>query len=44
VEVGKLADLVLWTPADFGVKPKMVIKSGMVSYAQMVNFSPFSKK
>ncbi|KAF2666784.1 urease alpha-subunit, N-terminal domain protein [Microthyrium microscopicum] len=35
VEVGKLADLVLWTPANFGVKPKLVLKSGMVSYAQM---------
>ncbi|KAF2128129.1 urease [Dothidotthia symphoricarpi CBS 119687] len=35
VEVGKLADLVLWTPANFGVKPKLVIKSGMCSYAQM---------
>ncbi|KAF2458202.1 hypothetical protein BDY21DRAFT_341862 [Lineolata rhizophorae] len=38
VEVGKLADLVLWNPANFGTKPKMVIKSGMISYAQMVSF------
>ncbi|KAG6999709.1 hypothetical protein G7Y79_00033g068970 [Physcia stellaris] len=35
VEVGKLADLVIWTPANFGTKPKSVIKSGMLSYAQM---------
>lgn len=35
VEVGKLADLVVWEPANFGVKPKTVIKSGMISYAQM---------
>ncbi|KAI9719456.1 MAG: Urease [Candelaria pacifica] len=35
VEVGKLADLVLWSPANFGTKPSMVIKSGMISYAQM---------
>lgn len=38
VEVGKLADLVLWTPANFGTKPKMVIKSGMISHMQMVSF------
>ena len=37
VEVGKLADLCLWDPASFGVKPRMVLKSGMISYAQMVN-------
>ncbi|MCJ1433576.1 Urease [Xylographa pallens] len=35
VEVGKLADLCLWKPANFGTKPSMVIKSGMISYAQM---------
>ncbi|TKA63974.1 Urease, partial [Cryomyces minteri] len=35
VEVGKVADLVLWNPASFGVKPSIVIKSGMISYAQM---------
>ena len=37
VEVDKLADLVLWTPANFGTKPTMVLKSGMISYMQMVN-------
>jgi urease len=35
VEIGKLADLVVWEPRNFGVKPKLVIKSGMISYAQM---------
>ena len=36
VEVGKLADLVLWSPANFGTKPTMVVKSGMISHMQMV--------
>ncbi|MSP04428.1 MAG: urease subunit alpha [Acetobacteraceae bacterium] len=35
VEVGKLADLVLWSPAFFGTKPDMVIKGGMVASAAM---------
>ncbi|KAF1811342.1 urease [Eremomyces bilateralis CBS 781.70] len=35
VEVGKFADLVLWNFANFGVKPQMVIKGGMISHAQM---------
>lgn len=35
IEPGKLADLVIWEPANFGTKPKMVIKSGMISCAQM---------
>ncbi|MER5729537.1 urease subunit alpha [Streptomyces sp. NPDC002138] len=35
VETGKLADLVLWTPAFFGVKPDVVIKGGQIAYAQM---------
>ncbi|KAF2401765.1 urease [Trichodelitschia bisporula] len=35
VEVGKLADLVVWEPRNFGVKPKLVVKSGMIAYAQM---------
>jgi urease len=35
VEPGKLADLVLWSPANFGAKPDMVLKSGFVAYAQM---------
>ena len=35
VEVGKLADLVLWSPAFFGVKPELVIKGGSIAVAQM---------
>ena len=35
VEAGKLADLVVWTPAFFGVKPDMVIKGGMIATALM---------
>jgi len=35
VEVGKLADLCLWKPAFFGVKPEMVIKGGAIAYSQM---------
>jgi len=35
VEAGKLADLVLWNPAFFGVRPHLVIKGGMVAWAAM---------
>jgi urease subunit alpha len=35
VEVGKIADLCLWRPAMFGVKPEMVIKGGMIAWSQM---------
>ncbi|WP_063732959.1 urease subunit alpha [Streptomyces sp. RTd22] len=35
VEPGKLADLVLWEPAFFGVKPHLVLKGGQIAYAQM---------
>ncbi|MCC6234473.1 MAG: urease subunit alpha [Verrucomicrobiales bacterium] len=35
VEVGKLADLVLWKPAFFGIKPELVIKGGFIAWAQM---------
>lgn len=35
VEAGKLADLCLWKPAFFGVKPEIVIKGGMIAWAQM---------
>jgi len=35
VEVGKLADLVVWDPAFFGIKPDMVLKSGMIVAAIM---------
>ena len=35
VEPGKLADLVLWDPVFFGVRPHLVIKGGMIAWAQM---------
>jgi urease subunit alpha len=35
VEVGKIADLVLWKPAFFGIKPELVIKGGVIAQAQM---------
>ncbi len=35
IEVGKMADLVLWKPAFFGVKPSLVIKSGFIAAAPM---------
>jgi urease subunit alpha len=35
VEPGKLADLVLWDPAFFGVRPHVVLKGGMIAWGQM---------
>jgi urease subunit alpha len=35
LEINKLADLVLWKPDFFGVKPEMVIKGGFIAWAQM---------
>ena len=35
IEPGKLADLCLWKPAFFGVKPELVIKGGAIAWAQM---------
>jgi urease subunit alpha len=35
VAAGKIADLVIWKPAFFGVKPELVIKSGMIAWAAM---------
>ncbi len=35
VEAGKVADLCLWKPAFFGVKPEIVIKGGMIAWSQM---------
>ena len=35
IEIGKLADLVLWKPAFFGIKPAMIIKSGFIAAAPM---------
>jgi len=36
VEVGKLADLVLWKPAFFGAKPEMIVKGGHIAWAQVM--------
>lgn len=35
IEAGKLADIVLWKPAFFGVKPEMIIKGGMITASRM---------
>lgn len=35
VEVGKLADLVIWKPSNYGVRPEQVIKGGVIAWAQM---------
>jgi urease alpha subunit len=35
VAVGKLADLVLWKPSMFGAKPEMIVKGGVIAFAQM---------
>lgn len=35
VEVGKIADLVIWSPSFFGVKPELVLKSGFIVYGMM---------
>ena len=35
IEVGKLADLVLWKPAFFGAKPSLIVKGGMIAAAAM---------
>ena len=35
LQVGKLADLVLWKPSFFGAKPEMVIKGGEITWANM---------
>lgn len=35
IEIGKLADLVLWSPAFFGIKPELIIKGGMIISAVM---------
>lgn len=35
VAVGTLADLVLWKPENFGAKPEMVLKSGVIAWAQV---------
>ncbi|KAI5118036.1 hypothetical protein M0805_009218 [Coniferiporia weirii] len=35
IAVGQLADLVLWKPENFGAKPELVLKSGVIAWAQM---------
>jgi urease subunit alpha len=35
IEAGKLADLVVWSPAFFGVKPATIVKGGMIACAPM---------
>lgn len=35
VAVGQLADLVLWTPANFGTRPEMVLKGGVIAFAHV---------
>lgn len=35
IEVGKLADLTIFKPENFGTKPEMVLKGGQVAWAQM---------
>jgi len=35
IEPGKLADLVLWRPAFFGVKPEMIVKGGFIAWSVM---------
>lgn len=35
IEAGKIADLCIWRPAFFGVKPELVLKGGMIAWAQM---------
>jgi urease subunit alpha len=35
LEVGKIADLVLWKPAFFGVKPELIVKGGVIAYSLM---------
>ena len=35
IEPGKIADIVLWTPQFFGVKPKLIVKGGLIAYSLM---------
>jgi len=35
LEIGKFADVVVWKPAFFGVKPELILKGGMIAYANM---------
>ena len=40
IEVGKIADLVVWKPAFFGFRPELVIKGGTIAYAAMGDRRP----
>jgi urease alpha subunit len=40
VEIGKLADLVLWKPASFGARPEVILKGGIIAQAQMGRLHP----
>jgi urease len=40
VEAGKLADLVIWSPSEFGSKPFQVLKKGFIAFAQMASSIP----
>jgi urease subunit alpha len=44
IEVGKLADLVLWKPAFFGVKPSLILKGGMIAAAPWATPTPRSRR
>jgi len=44
VSVNKLADLVLWKPENFGSKPSMVLKSGVIAWAQVGPFLYYAVK
>ena len=35
LQVGKLADIVMWTPQFFGIRPKLIVKGGMIAYSLM---------
>ncbi|MDQ5868814.1 MAG: urease subunit alpha [Thermoproteota archaeon] len=35
LQIGKLADIVMWTPQFFGIKPKLIIKGGFIAYSLM---------
>ena len=44
IEPGKLADLVLWKPAFFGVKPELVVKGGLIAWARWATPTPRSRR
>jgi urease subunit alpha len=44
IEVGKWADLVLWKPAFFGVKPSLILKGGFIAAARWATPTPASRR